>query len=199
MAELGPSNVNGNLNVTKELTEGGKRVYSENHTNCPVGVPLPWPSDDEPNGFAIMKGQAFDVEAYPALAKAYPTGILPDLRGMAIVGKTDNELILAYEPDQVKSHNHDASVSSVDMGTKTTNSTGDHTHPIPIYSRDNAGYQLGESGGYNTGRIKYPDNNGTHSHTVAIGSHAHTVTVAAFGEVANTIKNIKFNWIVRLA
>ncbi|MFK3911381.1 phage tail protein [Enterobacter cancerogenus] len=40
---------------------------------------------------------------------------------------------------------------------------------------------------------------GAHTHTVAIGAHTHTVTVAAAGNTENTVKNIAFNYLVRLA
>lgn len=163
---------------------------------CPVGVPLPWPTDIAPDGFGIMKGQGFDPK-YTETLKAYPLGILDDMRGLAVVGKEDGELILAYEEDQVKEHGHDGSVAeSTDLGTKTTNTTGNHAH---TYSRSNA------SGGGN-GVNRYAINGnaststtGNHSHTVAIGSHAHAVIVAMFGALKNTIRNRKFNWIVRLA
>lgn len=40
---------------------------------------------------------------------------------------------------------------------------------------------------------------GAHTHSVAIGSHGHTITVNAVGNAENTVKNIAFNYIVRLA
>ncbi|EAQ5055042.1 phage tail protein, partial [Salmonella enterica subsp. enterica serovar Newport] len=36
--------------------------------SCPPGVPLPWPSDTIPAGYALMQGQTFDKSAYPLLA-----------------------------------------------------------------------------------------------------------------------------------
>ncbi|EEC0783479.1 phage tail protein, partial [Salmonella enterica subsp. enterica] len=33
--------------------------------SCPPGVPLPWPSDTIPAGYALMQGQTFDKSAYP--------------------------------------------------------------------------------------------------------------------------------------
>ncbi|MED9496311.1 phage tail protein, partial [Escherichia marmotae] len=53
----------------------------------PPGVPLPWPSDTPPAGYAIMQGQTFDKAAYPKLAIAYPSGVIPDMRGWTIKGK----------------------------------------------------------------------------------------------------------------
>ncbi|EID6584221.1 prophage tail fiber N-terminal domain-containing protein, partial [Salmonella enterica] len=38
--------------------------------SCPPGVPLPWPSDTIPAGYALMQGQTFDKSAYPLLAVA---------------------------------------------------------------------------------------------------------------------------------
>ncbi|END1269713.1 tail fiber protein, partial [Escherichia coli] len=47
----------------------------------PVGAPIPWPSDTVPSGYALMQGQTFDKSAYPKLAAAYPSGVIPDMRG----------------------------------------------------------------------------------------------------------------------
>ncbi|EFH7726014.1 TPA: hypothetical protein H7W09_004465 [Escherichia coli] len=70
--------------------------------------------------------------AYPKLAAAYPSGVIPD----------------------------------------TAASAGAHAHTVGI---------------------------GAHTHSVAIGSHGHTITVNAAGNAENTVKNIAFNYIVRLA
>ncbi|HAW2337828.1 TPA: phage tail protein, partial [Escherichia coli] len=40
---------------------------------------------------------------------------------------------------------------------------------------------------------------GSHIHTVALGEHGHDVTVDETGNAENTVKNIAFNFIVRLA
>ncbi|EHC6745417.1 hypothetical protein JS001_002465 [Salmonella enterica subsp. enterica] len=45
----------------------------------PVGAPIAWPSDATPAGYALMQGQSFDKSAYPLLAIAYPSGIIPDM------------------------------------------------------------------------------------------------------------------------
>ncbi|HFS2671333.1 TPA: tail fiber protein, partial [Escherichia coli] len=50
----------------------------------PVGAPIPWPSDTVPSGYALMQGQTFDKSAYPKLAAAYPSGVIPDMRGWTI-------------------------------------------------------------------------------------------------------------------
>ncbi|MBC8867741.1 phage tail protein, partial [Escherichia coli] len=55
----------------------------------PVGVPVPWPSATSPKGWLKCNGAAFDTAQYPALAAAYPSGVLPDLRGEFIRGWDD--------------------------------------------------------------------------------------------------------------
>ncbi|HFO1824145.1 TPA: prophage tail fiber N-terminal domain-containing protein, partial [Escherichia coli] len=87
----------------------------------PVGAPIPWPSDTVPSGYALMQGQTFDKSAYPKLAAAYPSGVIPDMRGWTIKGKpASGRAVLSQEQDGIKSHTHSASVSSTDLGTKTT-------------------------------------------------------------------------------
>ncbi|EMU6562405.1 prophage tail fiber N-terminal domain-containing protein, partial [Shigella sonnei] len=107
----------------------------------PVGAPIPWPSDTVPSGYALMQGQTFDKSAYPKLAAAYPSGVIPDMRGWTIKGKpASGRAVLSQEQDGIKSHTHSASASSTDLGTKntssfdygtkSTNNTGAHTHSI---------------------------------------------------------------------
>ncbi|MFA1960695.1 phage tail protein, partial [Escherichia coli] len=107
----------------------------------PVGAPIPWPSDTVPSGYALMQGQTFDKSAYPKLAAAYPSGVIPDMRGWTIKGKpASGRAVLSQEQDGIKSHTHSASASSTDLGTKTTssfdygtkstNNTGAHTHSV---------------------------------------------------------------------
>ncbi|EIG7464518.1 tail fiber protein, partial [Escherichia coli] len=85
----------------------------------PVGAPIPWPSDTVPSGYALMQGQTFDKSAYPKLAAAYPSGVIPDMRGWTIKGKPGSgRAVLSQEQDGIKSHTHSASASSTDLGTK---------------------------------------------------------------------------------
>ncbi|MEK9058631.1 prophage tail fiber N-terminal domain-containing protein [Escherichia coli] len=233
----------------------------------PVGAPIPWPSDTVPSGYALMQGQTFDKSAYPKLAAAYPSGVIPDMRGWTIKGKpASDRAVLSQEQDGIKSHTHSASVSSTDLGTKTTssfdygtkstNNTGAHTHSLSgstgsagahthgngirwpggggsalafydgggfTYVKDSQ-YQVSpgtsssrsyyqriqtQSAGAHThslsgtaassGAHAHTVGIGAHTHSVAIGSHGHTITVNAAGNAENTVKNIAFNYIVRLA
>ena len=228
----------------------------------PVGAPIPWPSDTVPSGYALMQGQTFDKSAYPKLAVAYPSGVIPDMRGWMIKGKpASGRAVLSQEQDGIKSHTHSASASSTDLGTKTTssfdygtkstNNTGAHTHSLsgstnaagnhshrdgrrfnPSVFKDTYQYGYTSSGqntwgvqgsvGMSTGWLANTSTDGNHSHSlsgtaasagahahtvdigahthsVAIGSHGHTITVNAAGNAENTVKNIAFNYIVRLA
>ncbi|EIG2389349.1 phage tail protein, partial [Escherichia coli] len=82
----------------------------------PVGAPIPWPSDTVPSGYALMQGQTFDKSAYPKLAVAYPSGVIPDMRGWTIKGKPGSgRAVLSQEQDGIKSHTHSASASSTDL------------------------------------------------------------------------------------
>ncbi|ENQ9379281.1 tail fiber protein [Escherichia coli] len=202
----------------------------------PVGAPIPWPSDTVPSGYALMQGQTFDKSAYPKLAAAYPSGVIPDMRGWTIKGKpASGRAVLSQEQDGIKSHTHSASASSTDLGTKTTssfdygtkttssfdygtkttNSAGNHSHNIPV---GHTGAGNGVSAGYNAalgtgttssagghahnvyiGAHNHTIGIGAHAHSVIIGPHGHTITVNATGNEENTVKNIAFNYIVRLA
>lgn len=261
--------VNGNINgqvvtANRFMTTDGTDLAAG--TGVPVGVPLPWPTDTAPEGYAIMAGQAFDKAAYPELAAAYPSGVLPDMRGQTIKGKpASGRNVLSTEADGVKSHNHSASASSTDLGSKTTsgfdygtktsNTTGSHGHGISGSVASGGAHQHAKSGPrtignfaddvfangytlegsnaygkidkYSTGtaatKVAKTSNDGahshtmsgasisaagnhahtvgigSHSHTVGLGSHSHTITVNSTGNTENTVKNVAFNYIVRLA
>ncbi|EAX8239876.1 tail fiber protein [Salmonella enterica] len=182
----------------------------------PVGAAIAWPSDNIPAGYALMQGQSFDKAAYPLLALAYPSGIIPDLRGQTIKGAGNGRAALSYEADGIKSHAHSASVSSTDLGTKYTslfdygtkgsNTTGGHTHQFGSYVNSYWGDSnhtsfLAGNGAWTqaAGDHAHTTYIGPHSHSVYIGSHSHDVTVYAAGNAENTVRNIAFNYIVRLA
>ncbi|EPR1455572.1 TPA: phage tail protein [Citrobacter koseri] len=167
----------------------------------PVGAPIAWPSDSTPFGYVLMQGQAFDKNAYPLLGVAYPSGVIPDMRGQTIKGKpASGRAVLSLEQDGIKSHNHPASAantdlgtkattsfdygtktsSSFDYGTKTTNSTGAHTHTFkgPKFEWKTAPANGAWEMGINTDTTT-TSSSGAHSHTVGIGAHSHTVGIGA--------------------
>ncbi|EMZ9002400.1 tail fiber protein [Salmonella enterica] len=184
----------------------------------PVGAAIAWPSDVLPDGgYAFMHGQPFDKSAYPLLARAYPSGVIPDMRGWTIKGKpASGRAVLSQEMDGNKAHGHTAraqdtdlgtkSTSSFDYGTKSTNTTGNHTHQfggyINSYWGDSNHTSFQPGGGAWTqaaGDHAHTVYIGGHGHTMYIGSHGHVVIVDADGNAETTVKNIAFNYIVRLA
>lgn len=174
----------------------------------PVGAAIPWFTDIAPEGFGIMKNQAFDLIAHPELAKIWPDGIIPDMRGCGVIGKVEGETVGVYEAGQVKEHGHpDSIVSSTDQGNKDTNSTGQHGHSLyrgRAYDAKGTGANNSQYTGHgqsvNTSTVSNTIiASGEHTHYVSIGSHAHSVMIALFGALRNTIDHRKVNWIVRMA
>ena len=51
-----------------------------------IGVPIPYPSYNLPEGYVPYDGRQFDTGANPVLAVLFPGGALPDLRGLVIRG-----------------------------------------------------------------------------------------------------------------
>lgn len=182
---------------------------------CPVGVSLPWESDIAPEGWAIRKNQPFDLIACPKLAKMWPDGIIPDMRGCGFIGKDDGETVGVFEEGEVKSHGHEgSSVGSTDLGTKTTNNgstryvyqyqtlvqgTGEGVTTLPSSGWSGSRLTGDPGGGVRDLGIRFNVQNMSHAHTVGIGAHAHSLFIALYGALRNTINHRKCNWIVRLA
>lgn len=285
-AQLGTDgNITGGTGNFANLNTTIESLKTDIVSSYPIGAPIPWPTDTPPNGYAIMEGQTFDKSAYPKLAMAYPSGVIPDMRGQTIKGKPSGRAVLSAEADGIKSHTHGASASSTDLGTKTTsrfdygtktsssfdygtktsNTTGNHNHTVSGTTSSAGAHQHARSGpryesgsnpnglfpdgvnlvsasasmiGFNSTRVTGIKSSigktsndgahthtwsgttsttgnhahtvgigahthtvgiGAHTHTVAIGSHGHTITVNSTGNTENTVKNIAFNYIVRLA
>ena len=250
-AQAGTLIVYKNAGITQEYrVYNSSRIYTRSQymdgawtawtpqDSFPVGSPIPWPSDSAPPFYALMQGQAFDKNVYRLLAIAYPSGVIPDMRGWTIKGKpASGRAVLSQEQDGIKSHNHTASASNTDLGTKntsgfdygtktvstfdygtkTTNTTGDHVHGTngSAGDADNNAFAGGDinnrlfnintkNAGNHAHTVGIGAHNhtvgiGAHSHTVAIGAHGHTITVNAAGNAENTVKNIAYNYIVRLA
>ncbi|MEY0694624.1 phage tail protein [Providencia rettgeri] len=72
--------------VSKKVTPTDYSNFDERYNNYLVGAPIPWPQATAPSGFLICNGQSFNKTTFPLLAKAYPSGVLPDLRGEFIRG-----------------------------------------------------------------------------------------------------------------
>nr|ELR5041397.1 phage tail protein [Providencia stuartii]ELR5080541.1 phage tail protein [Providencia stuartii] len=86
---------------------------SEELSDYPVGAPIPWPQATVPSGFLVCNGQSFNKTTYPLLAKAYPTGVLPDLRGEFLRGLDagrnidSGRVVLSNQVHSYQQHTHD--------------------------------------------------------------------------------------------
>ena len=82
-------------NALKELADAGlvgevlKNLGLGDGSALPVGVPVPWPLPNPPQGWLKYNGAPFDKIMFPRLGAIYPSGILPDLRGEFIRGWDD--------------------------------------------------------------------------------------------------------------
>ena len=110
----------------------------------PVGIPLPWPSTKPPAGWFECNGSTFDKNQFPKLAAAYPSGKLPDLRGVFIRGLDNgaeldpNRGILSFQDDAIRNIYGEISPISESFGANPI-ATGafryfeKHTDHTPIH------------------------------------------------------------------
>lgn len=117
--------------------------------SIPVGIPFPWFSDVFPDGTLECNGQSFNASTYPELAKVYPSGVLPDLRGVVLRGLDRGRgldldgagrTVGSYQADEIKAHNHAIPLGSGDFGSN---------RPEPRKSNAGTGYTL-DTGGTET-------------------------------------------------
>ncbi|USW07479.1 tail fiber [Salmonella phage GRNsp7] len=158
----------------------------------------------KPSGRAVLSAEADGVKAHSHSASASSTDLGTKTTSSFDYGtKTSNS---------TGAHTHAVSGS--------TNYTGAHQHSVGgRYGGDSIGGRLRvQAEGTNqissvagdhshtlsgtaasAGDHAHSVGIGAHTHTVAIGSHGHTITVNSTGNTENTVKNIAFNYIVRLA
>lgn len=149
----------------------------------PVGVPVPWPSATLPVGWIKCNGAAFTAAQYPKLALAYPTFVLPDLRGEFIRGWDDGRgvdigrTLLFAQGSQNLSHIHDETAAyggnpgGVPSTDKSRFAKTYYTALNDLYSRPVNGW---------TGAVS-------------------DLSTAASGGGESRPRNIAFNYIVRAA
>lgn len=109
--------------------------------------------------------------------------------------------------------------TTFDYGGKGTDAQGAHSHAFPYnpWQGDaNGGLSAGQrtSGAWTVDRSDTQGNHGhtvyigphdhwvgigVHNHYIDMGAHGHSATIDATGNAENTVKNIAFNYIVRLA
>lgn len=167
------------------------------------------------SGRAVLSAEADGIKSHTHTASAASTDL-----GTKTSSSFDYSTKTTNAPDLGSK-----TTASFDYGTKTTNSAGAHTHTYsaPSYPRGDgasgsnfvltSASATTSSAGAHTHTVAIGAHThtvalgthshtvaiGAHTHTVAIGAHTHTVTVAAAGNTENTVKNIAFNYLVRLA
>ncbi|MEY1634353.1 phage baseplate protein [Morganella morganii] len=156
----------------KAITEALKNAVNID-TIYPVGVVIWFAQNKNPNSlFPGTKWSYIGENKTIRLANSSGNNVLSS-------GGSDSiTLTTAHLP--AHSHSFSGSTSSFDYGTKTTNTTGNHTHAwgSPMQKAGGSNQPVGSSGSSwsNTSAA------GDHSHTVGIGAHTHTIS----GTTGNT-------------
>ncbi|EEP92459.1 phage tail protein [Yersinia kristensenii] len=134
------------------ITPGDYSNFDERYEPALIGTPIPWPLTIAPAGYLKCNGAPFNKTQYPKLALAYPSGVLPDLRGEFIRGFDDgrgvrpNQPLLGWQGSEIQSHNHGITNFEIrgvtggptnawfpsTNGISTNNSGGDETRPRNI-------------------------------------------------------------------
>ncbi|MGW9793826.1 tail fiber protein [Serratia sp. 121840015-1] len=115
--------------------------------DVPFGAISIWPLATPPSGFAICDGRSFDKNAQPRLAKLFPTGKLPDFRGVfprgfdADRGLNKGQGLLQYAADRLKRHKHMPSAAFIrEMGAGASFTGEKQVFPIIGKSFASASY-----------------------------------------------------------
>lgn len=161
----------------------------------------------KPSGRAVLSAEADGIKSHSHSASASSTDLGTKTTSSFDYGTKNT--------NSTGAHTH--------SGSGSTSTNGEHSHYMEAWSGTGKGGNLMSSyavsyraGGTNTnaagnhshtfsfgtssaGAHAHSVGIGAHSHTVAIGSHGHTITVNSTGNTENTVKNIAFNYIVRLA
>ncbi|OEN37151.1 short-chain dehydrogenase [Escherichia coli] len=200
------------------------QLYTSAHPPAefyPVGAPIPWPSDTVPSGYALMQGQTFDKPASGRAVLSQEQDGIKSHTHSASASSTDlgTKTTSSFDYGTKSTNNTGAHTHSV---SGTAASAGNHTHSVTgasavsQWSQNGSVHKVVSAASVNTsaagahthsvsgtaasaGAHAHTVGIGAHTHSVAIGSHGHTITVNAAGNAENTVKNIAFNYIVRLA
>ncbi|OAH25556.1 hypothetical protein AYJ10_12695 [Serratia marcescens] len=138
------SKIYAGLNAKADKTDLTKKV---DLIDVPFGAISIWPLATPPSGFAICDGRSFDKNAQPRLAKLFPTGKLPDFRGVfprgfdADRGLNKGQGLLQYAADRLKRHKHMPSAAFIrEAGAGGSFAGGKQTFPIIGKSFASASY-----------------------------------------------------------
>ncbi|EHK1973731.1 phage tail protein [Salmonella enterica subsp. enterica serovar Agona] len=159
----------------------------------PVGVPVPWPLATPPTGWLKCNGAPFIASQYPKLALAYPSLLLPDLRGEFIRGWDDGR---GVDPGR-------------SIGSSQGWSPGSHVHGLEIWTSASGsiptsttvpsqnGRELGPAATAGDGGVirSLGGSGGTNNNSAT----SVTTQSPTFGNQEGYPRNVAFNYIVRAA
>ncbi|ECA2630152.1 phage tail-collar fiber domain-containing protein [Escherichia coli] len=157
----------------------------------PVGFPLPWPQATPPSGWLKCNGATFDKVKYPKLATAYPSGVLPDLRGEFLRGWDDGRGVdsarnlLSQQGYATEDHAHGLPSRSSTVTDSTVNFYFDETWTT-------SGTDIIKWGNTNDAGLPAP-NYGTFK------TFKQSVSSLGTSAAETRPRNVAFNYIVRAA
>lgn len=157
----------------------------------PVGFPLPWPQATPPSGWLKCNGATFDKAKYPKLATAYPSGVLPDLRGEFLRGWDDGRGVdgarnlLSQQGYATEDHAHGLPSRSSTVTDSTVNFYFDETWTT-------SGTDIIKWGNTNDAGLPAP-NYGTFK------TFKQSVSSLGTSAAETRPRNVAFNYIVRAA
>lgn len=160
----------------------------------PVGVPVPWPLPNPPEGWLKYNGAPFDKNRFPKLGAVYPAGILPDLRGEFIRGWDDAK---GVDVSRSLLSNQSDAIRNITGGLRTVNTEN---------------YSIWESTASFSGALVPLNPSTNNSYFELTGLRVSTVNSATYPKAVgfdaskvvptaneNRPRNVAFNYIVRAA
>ncbi len=115
-------------------------VLIDDNNVLPVGAPIAWPQATVPVGWFKCNGAAFSKTQYPRLTAAYPSGVLPDLRGEFIRGLDDGRgldagrVLLSAQGDAIRNITADLGTNGRFLDSQTTVMSGAFAQTTRIQS-----------------------------------------------------------------
>ncbi|MCY9805333.1 tail fiber protein [Vibrio scophthalmi] len=146
-----------------------------------LGVQM-WLGETIPSSRTELDGKQFDKVLNPKMAELFPSGFLPDTRGMILKHAPDGRLVLSFEAEAVKSHGHTASFSG--------NPLPPHSHH-QAYADDYKGVANIVRGAQYAGAFNL--------NAASAGTPSGTVVVNSTGSPKNLVDNIAVKFIIRKA
>ncbi|AUR98985.1 hypothetical protein NVP1259O_23 [Vibrio phage 1.259.O._10N.286.48.F4] len=142
-----------------------------------------------PNTHTELDGKTFDPLIFPMMGALFPSGVLPDTRGMVLKHAPDGRSVLSFEDENIKSHSHSAVFSN---GVAVA--SGEHDHGVYVDSKSDLGAGARSALSPSENTPVRTDEKGLHTHQVT-----GNVTINASGSAKNLVDNIAVKFIIKKA